>query len=129
MKKLCFTLALALPLSANAQDLDRAIEDFNNQAYQEAIAGFYEVLKYGENRGDRNDARYYMARAMLNENMNFSALSFLREIILDGPRNRHYVSAIGYLLEAGNRLRDDFNVPNIINQSNSTPKSYLITIS
>ena len=35
------------------------------------------------NRGDRNDARY-MARAMLNENMNFSALSFLREIILDG---------------------------------------------
>jgi tetratricopeptide (TPR) repeat protein len=116
MKKLCFILTLALPLSANAQDLDRAIEDFNNQSYQEAIAGFYEVLKYGENRGDRNDARYYMARAMLNENLNFSALSFLREIILDGPRNRHYVSAIGYLLEAGNRLRDDFNVPNIINR-------------
>ena len=50
MKKLCFILTLALPLSVNAQDLDRAIEDFNNQSYQEAIAGFYEVLKYGENR-------------------------------------------------------------------------------
>jgi tetratricopeptide (TPR) repeat protein len=116
MKKLCFILMLSMPFSASAQDLDRAIEDFNNGAYHEAIAGFYEVLKYGENRGDRNDARYYMARAMLNENLNFSALAFLREIILDGPRNRHYVSAIGYLLEAGDRLRDDYNVPNIINR-------------
>ena len=116
MKKICLILALALPTSAFGQDLDRAIEDFNNQQYPEAIAGFYEVLKYGENRGDRNDARYYMARAMLNQNLNFSALSFLREIILDGPRNRHYVSAIGYLLEAGERLRDDYSVPNIINR-------------
>jgi tetratricopeptide (TPR) repeat protein len=116
MKNLIITSLLMVPGAAMAQDLDRAIDDFNTGIYTEAIAGFYEVLKYGENRGDRNDAKYYMARAMLKEQMVYSARTFLREIILDGPRNRHYVAAIGYLLEAGELLQDDYDIPKLINR-------------
>ena len=74
MRKLALITALCLPLTAQAQDLDRAIEDFNEERFEEAIAGFYEVLKYGEARGDRKDARYYMAVALLKKGMDFSSL-------------------------------------------------------
>ena len=69
MRKIALVAALCLPFTAQAQDLDRAIEDYNQERYEEAIAGFYEVLKYGEARGDRKDARYYMALSLLKKGL------------------------------------------------------------
>ncbi|MBF94819.1 MAG: hypothetical protein CMH58_06615 [Myxococcales bacterium] len=116
MRKLALIAALCLPLTAQAQDLDRAIEDFNEERFEEAIAGFYEVLKYGDARGDRKDARYYMAVALLKKGLDFSSLIFFREIIMDGPSDRHYVSAVQYILEASENLQDDYVVPGLINR-------------
>lgn len=116
MRKIAFVAALCLPLTAQAQDLDRAIEDYNEERYEEAIAGFYEVLKYGEARGDRKDARYYMALSLLKKGLEFSSLIFFREIIMDGPSDRHYVTAVQYILEASESLQDDYVVPGLINR-------------
>jgi tetratricopeptide (TPR) repeat protein len=112
---LATTVALGAP-AASAQNLDKAIDAFKGGQYETAAAGFYAVLRLSEDPGEAVEAQYGLARSFEKLGLHLAALKYWSDIAEAGNEHPHFEKAIEGLVDAGEALDDDLNMPKTLDK-------------
>jgi TolA-binding protein len=107
-------VTLAAP--AHAQNLEKAIDAFKGGQYETAAAGFYSVLRLSEDPGEAVEAQYGLARSFEKLGLHLAALKYWTDIAEAGNDHPHFEKAIEGLVNAGEALDDDLNMPKTLDK-------------
>jgi TolA-binding protein len=99
-----------------AQNLDKAIDSFKGGQYETAAAGFYSVLRLSEDQGEAVEAQYGLARSFEKLGLHLAALKYWSDIAEAGNQHPHFEKAIEGLINAGEALDDDLNMPKTLDK-------------
>ncbi len=124
MKKLLVAAAVLSTLlsgAASAQNLDKAIDAFKAGDHESAAAGFYSVLRLSEDAGEVVEAQYGLARSFEKLGLNLAALKYWSDIAEAGNEHPHFEKAIEGLVNVGEALQDDLNMPKILDKVYNGP--------
>lgn len=102
--------ALGAP-AASAQNLDASIDAFKAGDYEGSAAGFYAILRLSEDPGEVTEAQYGLARSFEQLGLHLAALKFWTDIAEAGNTHPHFEKAVEGLINAGEALDDDLNMP------------------
>lgn len=118
---LSFVVAAALSAPAQAQNLDKAIDSFKSSDYESAAAGFYSVLRLSEDAGEVVEAQYGLARSFEKLGLNLAANFYWTQIAEAGNEHPHFEKAIEGLVNTGEALDDDLNMPKTLDKVYNGP--------
>jgi tetratricopeptide (TPR) repeat protein len=125
MKKLPLLLAAAVFLLApavSAQNLDKAIDAYEkDKDYEAAAAGFYAVRVLSEDAGEVAEAQLGLARSFEKLGLHLAAFKIWSDIAEVGTSHPHFGKAIEGLVNAGEALDDDLNMPRVLDKVYSGP--------
>lgn len=123
MKQLVLSLGVVVmaALPAQAQNLDKAIDSFKGGDYETAAAGFYSVLRLSEDQGEVVEAQYGLARSFEKLGLNLAALKYWTDIAEAGNEHPHFEKAIEGLVNVGEALDDDLNMPKTLDKVYNGP--------
>lgn len=107
--------------AADAQNLDKAIDSFKGGDYETAAAGFYSVLRLSEDQGEVVESQYGLARSFEKLGLNLAALKYWTDIAEAGNEHPYFEKAIEGLVNVGEALDDDLNVPKTLNKVYNGP--------
>ena len=102
-----------------AQSIDRAIQAYNNDNYEQAAILFAEVTERSRVADDRVRAEYYTGHALYKAGYLFPAYAYYRGVFEQGPDNPYFLRATEGLLNLGVALEDDLAIPEVINRGYS----------
>jgi tetratricopeptide (TPR) repeat protein len=116
LRALLLAAALSVASSANAQNLDKSIDAFKGSDYETAAAGFYSVLRLSDDAGEVTEAQYGLARSFEKLGLHLAALKYWSDIANAGNEHPHFEKAIEGLVNAGEALDDDLNMPKTLDK-------------
>ncbi len=114
---LAFAGALASP--AFAQDIDQAIQAYNDDDYTKAAFLFYDVKENGDDPDARVKAEYYLAHSLFKANYMLPAFQYYGEVFTAGDSHPYFLKATEGLLKIADALGDDVLIPGLINKGYS----------
>lgn len=109
-------VVMALAGAAHAQNIDKAIDAYKAQRYDEAAVRFFEVLRFDSSEGNIVEAEYGMAQSLLKMGLALPAVRYYENIIAVGPTHPYYLKAFEGMVDAADRLHDDLVVPAILDK-------------
>jgi len=102
--------------TASAQNIDKAIDAFKARNYESAAAIYYSVLRLSEDPGEAVEAQYGLARSFEKLGLHLAALKYWTDIAEAGNEHPHFLKAIEGLVDAGEALDDDLNMPKTLDK-------------
>jgi tetratricopeptide (TPR) repeat protein len=118
-------LLLANATSAFAQDIDKAIQAYNDDKYTDAAFLFYDVIQNSEDADARVKAEYYIAQALYKAGFYLPAFQYYGEVFNAGDAHPYFLKATAGLLNIADQIGDDTLVPEVINKGYSQAFSRL----
>ncbi len=113
---------LAFSQGVAAQNLDKAIDAFDrDKDYEAAAAGFYAVNRLSDDPGEIAEAQYGLARSYEKMGLHLAAFKIWSDIADVGNTHPHFSKAIEGLVNAGEALNDDLNMPRVIDKVYAGP--------
>lgn len=109
-------LCLGVGAPAYAQDIDRAIQAYNDNKYADAAFLFWDVKENSEDEDERVKAEYYLAHALYKAGYYLPAYQFYAEVFNAGESHRFFLKATEGLLKVADQIGDDTLIPEIINR-------------
>lgn len=122
LKALAITLGLCvtgLAATASAQDIDRAIQAYNEDRHAEAAFLFYDVIQSSSDPDARVKAEYYIAQSLYNGGMYLPAMIYYGDVFNSGRAHPYFLKATEGLLKVAEQINDDTLVPEVINKGYS----------
>lgn len=116
---------LARGETAGAQDIDRAIQAYNDDKYTDAAFLFYDVLEHSDDADSRVKAEYYIAQSLLKAGFYLPAFQYYGEVFNAGDAHPYFLKATAGLLNIAEQIGDDTLVPEVINKGYSQAFSRL----
>ncbi len=118
-----FGLALAFVLlassTARAQNIDQAIQAYNDDQYEKAAFLFYDVMTNSEDPDARVKAEYYLGHSLYKAGYNLPAFRFYGEVFNSGDSHPYFLKATEGLLKIAEEIDDDTLIPELINKGYS----------
>jgi tetratricopeptide (TPR) repeat protein len=111
--------------TASAQDIDKAIQAYNDDKYTEAAFLFYDVIEHSEDADARVKAEYYIAQSLFKAGMYLPAFQYYGEVFNAGDAHPYFLKATAGLLNVAEQIGDDTLVPEVINKGYSQAFSRL----
>lgn len=124
MKKQNLLLSAAFFLFAQgafAQNLDKSIDAFKANDFEGAASGFYSILRLSDDAGEISEAQYGLARSFEKLNLHLAALKYWSDIARAGNTHPYFEKAIEGLVNAGEALDDDLNMPKTLDEVYNGP--------
>lgn len=122
---LLLTLALATPATALAQDIDKAIQAYNDDKHTDAAFLFYDVIQNSEDADARVKAEYYIAQSLFKGGFYLPAFQYYGEVFNSGDAHPYFLKATAGLLTVAEQIGDDTLIPEVINKGYSPAFSRL----
>ncbi len=116
LKQALLIAAFVAAPGAFAQNLDQAIDAFKAGQFDTAAAGFYSVLRLSEDPGEAVEAQYGLARSFEKLGLHLAALKYWTDIAEAGNEHPHFEKAIEGLVNSGEALDDDLNMPKTLDK-------------
>src|SRR5262245_18558352 len=125
LSKIALLAMLALPARLSAQDIDKAIQAYNDDHYTDAAFLFYDVIQHSEDADARVKAEYYIAQSLFKAGMYLPAFQYYGEVFNAGDAHPYFLKATAGLLNVADQISDDTLVPEVINKGYSQAFSRL----
>lgn len=125
LSKLALLTLLALPSRVFAQDIDKAIQAYNDDKYTDAAFLFYDVIQHSEDADARVKAEYYIAQSLFKGGFYLPAFQYYGEVFNSGDAHPYFLKATAGLLNIADQIGDDTLVPEVINKGYSQAFSRL----
>jgi len=116
---------MALGVPAQAQEIDRAIQAYNDDNYTDAAFLFYDVKENSDDPDARVKAEYYLAHSLYKAGYFLPAYQFYGEVFTAGEGHPYFLKATQGLLDVSKDIGDDTLIPEIINRGYSEVFSQL----
>jgi hypothetical protein len=114
-------LLAAAAKPARAQDeldaINRAVKDYNEGKNKQAAIGFYRIEEAGTVEENRSKAEYYLAQALNNLGLGFSAFFYYGQIIKAGPSHPYYLKAVEGAVGVAESYNDEVLGPSVLNKA------------
>src|SRR5215475_6465150 len=94
-------------VSAFAQDIDRAIQSYNDDKYTDAAFLFYDVIEHSQDPDARVKAEYYIAQSLFKAGMYLPAFQYYGEVFNAGDAHPYFLKATAGLLNVAEQIGDD----------------------
>ena len=107
---------LALPLVAQAADIDKAIQAYNSDNYVDAAFLFFDVTERSDDPDSKVKAEYYLAHSLFRAGYLLPAFQYYGEVFNAGEAHPYFLKATEGLLNVADKLGDDTLVPELINK-------------
>lgn len=121
MRKLTIIAGLLFCAStAQAQNINQAIEAYNDDRYTDAAYLFYDVAQNTDDPDDRVKAEYYLGHSLFKANYMLPAFQYYGEVFEQSEEHPYFLRATEGLLAVANELKDDILVPEIISRGYTT---------
>lgn len=105
--------------SAFAQDIDRAIQAYNDDKYAEAAFLFYDVIQNSSDADSRVKAEYYISQALYKAGLYLPAMIYYGDVFNSGRAHPYFLKATEGLLRVSEKIEDDTLIPEVINKGYS----------
>lgn len=123
-----FTIAAGLLLvaqTAAAQDIDQAIQAYNEDKHVDAAFLFYQVMERTQDPDARVKSEYYIAQSLHKAGLHLAALQYYGEVFNAGKAHPYFLKAAEGLLKVADEIGDDTLIPETINKGYSDEFSKL----
>lgn len=110
---------LLTPASVLAQDIDRAIQAYNADKYNEAAFLFYDVMQNSSDPDSKVKAEYYLGRSLERGGYYMPAYQYYGEVFNAGEAHPYFLKATEGLLSIAKEIDDDTLIPELINKGYS----------
>ena len=111
--------------TALAQDIDRAIQAYNDDKHEEAAFLFFDVMENSTDPDSRVKAEYYIAQSLYKAGYKTAALQYFGEVFNSGKAHPYFLKATEGLVRLGTEMGDDTLIPELINRGYSEEFSKL----
>lgn len=121
-RSLALTLALLLPLAAQAQDAGlytKALSAYNAGDYDSSAGLFFEVNNTATDPEIRAKSEYYLASSFAKKGLPVTAFVYFAVILKQGKSHPFYLKAVEGLVNVQETLGDQDLIPNLLNQNYS----------
>jgi hypothetical protein len=121
-RSLALTLALLIPLAAQAQDAalyTKALSAFNAGDFDAAAQLFYEVNNSSTDPDVRNKSEYYLASSFLKKGLPVTAYVYYGAILKAGKNHPFYLKSVEGLVNVQETIGDQYLIPNLLNNNYS----------
>ncbi len=126
LQKALFVVAgVMMAVPAQAQDIDRAIQAYNDDNHADAAFLFYDVKENSDDPDARVKAEYYLAHSLFKAGYYLPAYQFYGEVFTSGEGHPYFLKATQGLLDVSGAIGDDTLIPEIINRGYSEVFSQL----
>src|SRR5262245_59297827 len=95
---------LAVPAGAFAQDIDKAIQAYNDDKYTDAAFLFYDVIQNSEDADARVKAEYYIAQSLFKGGFYLPAFQYYGEVFNSGDAHPYFLKATAGLLNIAEQI-------------------------
>lgn len=112
-------VALLAAPRAYAQDIDKAIQAYNDDKYTDAAFLFYDVIEHSDDADARVKAEYYIAQSLYKGGFYLPAFQYYGEVFNAGDAHPYFLKATAGLLNIAEDIGDDTLVPEVINKGYS----------
>ncbi|MEM7677692.1 MAG: hypothetical protein AAF449_16980 [Myxococcota bacterium] len=119
MKLAVFATVMGLVLApswAGAQDIDQAIQAYNDDDYTSAAFLFFDVKENSDDPDARVKAEYYLGRSLYRAGLLLPAYQFYGEVFNAGESHPYFLKATEGLLDVARDIGDDTLIPEVINR-------------
>ena len=110
---------VALSSVANAQDIDRAIQAYNEDNHEEAAFLFFDVMENSSDPDSRVKSEYYIAQSLYKAGYKAAALQYYGDVFNAGKAHPYFLKATEGLMRVAIDMGDDTLVPALINRGYS----------
>lgn len=111
--------ALLMAAPAQAQNIDQAIQAYNQDNYTDAAFLFYQVKESSDDPDSRVKAEYYLAHSLFKAGYYLPAYQFYGEVFTAGQGHPYFLKATQGLLAVAMEIKDDTLIPEVINRGYS----------
>src|SRR5262245_6005656 len=125
MRRAFLLFLLVFPGSVFAQDIDKAIQAYNDDKYTEAAFLFYDVIQNSEDADARVKAEYYIAQSLFKAGFVLPSFQYYGEVFNSGDAHPYFLKAAVGLLNVAEQIGDDTLIPEVINKGYSQAFSRL----
>jgi tetratricopeptide (TPR) repeat protein len=110
---------LFVSVPALAQDIDKAVEAYNDDKYAEAAFLFYDVIQNSNDPDARVKAEYYIAQSLYKAGLYLPAMVYYGDVFNSGRAHPYFLKATEGLLTVAEKIGDDTLIPEVINKGYS----------
>jgi tetratricopeptide (TPR) repeat protein len=128
MRRLGLSLIASLMLLSRttlAQDIDKAIQAYNDDKYTDAAFLFYDVIEHSDDADARVKAQYYIAQSLFKAGFHLAAFQYYGEVFNAGDAHPYFLKATVGLLNVAEQIGDDTLIPEVVNKGYSQAFSHL----
>ena|GEM_PF-2399457 len=104
---------------ASGQDIDRAIQAYNDDNHEEAAFLFYDVIENSSDPDSRVKSEYYIAQSLYKAGYKAAALQYYGDVFNAGKAHPYFLKATEGLMRVAIDMGDDTLVPALINRGYS----------
>lgn len=104
---------------ASAQNIDQAIQAYNDDDYEKAAFLFYDVMENSDDPDHRVKAEYYLGHSLYKADYFLPAYQFYGEVFNSGEGHPYFLKATEGLLNVAQEIDDDTLIPELINKGYS----------
>lgn len=109
-------LCAGFALPSYAQNIDDAIQAYNDDKLEQAAQLFWEVKTTSKLEDERMKADYYLAHSLYKAGYYLAAYQFYGEVFNAGEQHRYFLKATEGLLKVAAEIHDDTLIPEILNR-------------
>jgi len=107
---------LSAQLPAFGQEIDKAIQAYNEDKHSEAAFLFYDVIQNSNDPDARLKAEYYIAQSLYKAGLYLPALIFYGDVFNAGSKHPYFLKSTEGLTRVANKIGDDTLIPEVINR-------------
>ncbi len=104
---------------AFAQDIDKAIQAYNDDLHTDAAFLFFDVMENSQDPDARVKAEYYIAQSLYKAGYPVAALQYYGEVFNAGKAHPYFLKATEGLVKVAQQIGDDTLIPELINRGYS----------
>jgi len=105
--------------AASAQDIDKAIQAYNEDRYDEAAFLFHDVMENSPDPDSRVKAEYYIAQSLRKAGYPTAATQYYGLVFNSGKAHPYFIKATEGLVRIAQATGDDTLIPELINRGYS----------
>ena len=102
-----------------AQDIDKAIQAYNDDLHTDAAFLFFDVMENSQDPDARVKAEYYIAQSLYKAGYPVAALQYYGEVFNAGKAHPYFLKATEGLVKVAQQIGDDTLIPELINRGYS----------
>ena len=111
--------AMLVAAPAFGQDIDKAIQAYNDDLHTEAAFLFFDVMENSQDPDSRVKAEYYIAQSLAKAGYPVAAMQYYGEVFNSGKAHPYFLKATEGLVKVARQIGDDTLIPELINRGYS----------